>query len=450
MIAAAARTDANSAASKSRRARASRAHMPTPIATIGAASLQRKSHCACGGCCPRCTQLAAPAAGGSALAAPPRPDVVIDPKTKPELQTEAFRTNYTLTEVMRGRLFLMFGATGKAVRLLQEALVASEVRDPATPQTRLPKFGVDGIFGAETKAAVEAFQQEYGLTADGIVGQQTLYWLDETFRDYKKRPEPAAGKKLPARFPSALKSTLQKPSSVALTMTASKPVATGLAGGPRIEAEASFSASVVGTHGEVFYEQNIRHIERKRYWKRTVGCTTDCEQAHAYVGKAQGLDTEIPYLESISSNTSMSLNENIDPQTGKSVARTLPTADHPELLSESDSPQGAYQTGDTVTLFAHDQFRMFLAFGPVNASTKLTEFEPLGFIDWQWKGKADFTFDGKNWSAGAVQNRIDPTPSAMNQSKELIFLGPVYDGDQVTGNLRSDGTKVNEKPANWI
>lgn len=37
----------------------------------------------------------------------------------------------------------------------------------------LPKHGTDGSFGAETEAAVKAFQRDSGLTADGIVGPKT-------------------------------------------------------------------------------------------------------------------------------------------------------------------------------------------------------------------------------------------------------------------------------------
>ncbi|RCK69307.1 hypothetical protein DT076_10410 [Desertihabitans brevis] len=40
---------------------------------------------------------------------------------------------------------------------------------------------VDGYFGPRTFAAVDAFQREYGLVADGIVGRQTLGQLDSLF-----------------------------------------------------------------------------------------------------------------------------------------------------------------------------------------------------------------------------------------------------------------------------
>ena len=45
----------------------------------------------------------------------------------------------------------------------------------------VPPNGIDGYFGPRTFAAVDAFQREYGLIADGIVGMQTLNQLDALF-----------------------------------------------------------------------------------------------------------------------------------------------------------------------------------------------------------------------------------------------------------------------------
>jgi peptidoglycan hydrolase-like protein with peptidoglycan-binding domain len=54
------------------------------------------------------------------------------------------------------------GATGEDVKTIQYLIKA---HGHAT--------GVDGVFGPQTKAAVEAFQSSSGLGADGIVGPQT-------------------------------------------------------------------------------------------------------------------------------------------------------------------------------------------------------------------------------------------------------------------------------------
>ena len=36
------------------------------------------------------------------------------------------------------------------------------------------RSGVDGIYGADTEKAVKQFQKDKGLTADGIVGENTM------------------------------------------------------------------------------------------------------------------------------------------------------------------------------------------------------------------------------------------------------------------------------------
>lgn len=57
------------------------------------------------------------------------------------------------------------GSRGDTVRQMQGLLVAAGFP--------LPVFGVDGIFGSETRGAVVAFQQARGLTVDGVCGPQT-------------------------------------------------------------------------------------------------------------------------------------------------------------------------------------------------------------------------------------------------------------------------------------
>jgi metacaspase-1 len=45
----------------------------------------------------------------------------------------------------------------------------------------LPSSEIDGFFGTRTYAAVEAFQRDYGLVADGMVAKQTMTQLDSLY-----------------------------------------------------------------------------------------------------------------------------------------------------------------------------------------------------------------------------------------------------------------------------
>ena len=63
------------------------------------------------------------------------------------------------------------GSSGPNVVVLQVALNRISQNYPAIPKIA----GVDGIFGSRTEASVRAFQQIFGLTADGIVGRATWY-----------------------------------------------------------------------------------------------------------------------------------------------------------------------------------------------------------------------------------------------------------------------------------
>jgi peptidoglycan hydrolase-like protein with peptidoglycan-binding domain len=60
------------------------------------------------------------------------------------------------------------GSTGAAVQSLQTVLT-----NGAAGQWNVTPQGIDGNFGPNTKASVEAFQSWGGVTADGFVGDQT-------------------------------------------------------------------------------------------------------------------------------------------------------------------------------------------------------------------------------------------------------------------------------------
>ena len=64
------------------------------------------------------------------------------------------------------------GSRGSYVTLLQTQLLNRGYK--------LPKYGADGSLGDETVAAVKQFQQDWGLTADGIVGEKTWSMLETT------------------------------------------------------------------------------------------------------------------------------------------------------------------------------------------------------------------------------------------------------------------------------
>ena len=94
-----------------------------------------------------------------------------------DLTSPRFSGDLVLEGVYDNERLIMSGSRGPAVRKIQQALMDAGFD--------LPKYGVDGIFGAETRDAVMAFQRASGLTAgagiDGIVGPTTMGWLDQLF-----------------------------------------------------------------------------------------------------------------------------------------------------------------------------------------------------------------------------------------------------------------------------
>lgn len=71
---------------------------------------------------------------------------------------------------------LQTGSTGQYVRTIQEQLNTISNNYPA-----IPKIRVDGIFGSQTRAAVEKFQEIFGLPASGIVDFATWYQISNIY-----------------------------------------------------------------------------------------------------------------------------------------------------------------------------------------------------------------------------------------------------------------------------
>ena len=90
-----------------------------------------------------------------------------------ELDSEGIR----IDELPRAfKQILSVGDTGDNVRVLQYYLAVI-----ATYYDTIPTVNVNGIFDAETEGAVRAFQQQFGLTQDGIVGRQTWQQMEDVY-----------------------------------------------------------------------------------------------------------------------------------------------------------------------------------------------------------------------------------------------------------------------------
>lgn len=80
-----------------------------------------------------------------------------------------------------GQAQLERGMSGEAVRKLQEQLVRAGF-----------PIAVDGKFGPQTQGALRRFQEQRGITVDGIAGPQTLNAFESSF-DPSRRPPAGTG-----------------------------------------------------------------------------------------------------------------------------------------------------------------------------------------------------------------------------------------------------------------
>ena len=55
----------------------------------------------------------------------------------------------------------------------------------ANNNTNIPSVSVDSFFGENLETSVKAFQENYGLISDGLVGEITWNTIYETYLIYK-------------------------------------------------------------------------------------------------------------------------------------------------------------------------------------------------------------------------------------------------------------------------
>ena len=77
------------------------------------------------------------------------------------------------------------GDISEEVRIIQNRLNRIAANYPNIPKI----YPADGIFDADTERAVRAFQQQFNLTADGIVGRATWYRIAFIYNNVKRLSE---------------------------------------------------------------------------------------------------------------------------------------------------------------------------------------------------------------------------------------------------------------------
>lgn len=126
------------------------------------------------------------------------------PSAEEHFKSKRFIGNTKLKAVLEGKHVIRFGATGREVGLIQQALLAQGVP--------LWKFGADEKFSSETRAAVIYFQRLWNLKITGQIDSTTLKSLD--FHDPQVQLEKTAlekeAKEVLAKLLAAMKKKDEK------------------------------------------------------------------------------------------------------------------------------------------------------------------------------------------------------------------------------------------------
>lgn len=102
------------------------------------------------------------------------------------LMSPRFKSSATLNRVAANVARLQTGSAGRAVHLIQMALLDLGYAMPNSTANLL--LSPDGVYGEETKRVVKQFQKDRRtLIDDGVVGQKTLQELDRRLNTFSHR-----------------------------------------------------------------------------------------------------------------------------------------------------------------------------------------------------------------------------------------------------------------------
>jgi len=96
-----------------------------------------------------------------------------------------FLPHRTLRKVAANQATLRHGDRGRAVHIVQQALI--DLGYPLPRSTGSVRYSPDGSFGDETEAKLKAFQAANRLRDDGVLGRDTLQALSRRLPGYQHR-----------------------------------------------------------------------------------------------------------------------------------------------------------------------------------------------------------------------------------------------------------------------
>ena len=313
-----------------------------------------------------------------------------------DLESPRYKGDVVLEACYDDERLLMYGHRGPAVAKVQEGIreyfLEREGRDP------LPVYGVDGLFGRETKRAVEDFQASEGLTGkhvDGIVGPITMDLLDSE-GGWPEPPSP----ELPSPIPPYKVPKWQIPPKL-----------------PGYERPAPSKAKPGQKRCKLMFLSLLAcangPIEMRQTWDDRLGpvCGLNFGRPGAVGVKFEGkiyifneCKGRLEFLQLVSfckhrrDTISGSgdwrwrtggINEyaldSHDPYASKE--QKSPTFDGNFIIETSDSPEGTTGFPSDVHIHFRGKYKMFLLWRPENADD--SNRVPLALVEWGWKAKAD-------------------------------------------------------------